>query len=332
MAALTLMSLAVLMLVISVFGSTTMADAAVKHRINRASEAAIRDYWTPERMAGATDMGRTVGSRGSAKAAGVASSGVRSRKSATAPGVRHLPARNPHPAIGRLFFRSDGTTKSCSGTVIDTPSKRLVLTAAHCLRVRGQWSTQVFFVPNFFQDKRSYGSWVGETSWVTKPWVRHHSRSRARRDTRRWVKPQAGSMSNFDIGVVVTRRSPRGKRIGDVAGTIPYRAFPSRRGRVNIYGYPVIGYWGREPRVCAGRRIVAGSLRSFRLPGPVGTAARCTLAGGSSGGPWLSSSRGPNGGIRWILKGLTRMSYRGVMTSPYLGRHFRNLIRNAEYR
>lgn len=274
-------------LAVPVLDSTATADASVKHRAGKVSNAAVRAYWTPKRMAQAKDMSRIVGNSGSGKAAGVSSVGI-GRGPGSVSGLRHGPASYTDPGIGRIFFRWLGGKGSCSGAVINTPSKRLVLTAGHCLKLYGAWSSHIYFVPDYFYGQRPYGSWVGKVSWVTKPWGRFSFED----------------MSNYDLGVIVTQRSRRGKRVGDVAGSLSYQAFPRRHGVTRIFGYPGGANRGRELRVCGGRRTWTGPGYSRRQPGPVGIAARCNMAAGSSGGPWLSAYRGANGGTEWILDGL----------------------------
>ncbi len=64
-----------------------------------------------------------------------------------------------------------------------------------------------------------------------------------------------------------------------------------------------------------------------------GINAWCNMAGGSSGGPWMSAYDDGNGGTDWIVDGLTSMGWpSGRMGSPWFGSHFRRLIYNAENR
>lgn len=311
--------------------AATAAEAAPIHKRTSTSTAKVRAYWTPKRMARAVDMSRLISTtkRAGVSGAGLLNGPVLGGSSATNParagsggagsGLRHAPAyQESDPAIGRLFFRWLGRKASCTGSVINTPSKRLVLTAAHCLNYLGVWSSHIYFVPDYDRGRRPYGSWVWKAAWVTRPWAR----------------TPYEAMANYDLGMVVTTRSRRGHRVGKVAGALPYNTFPRRNGRTRIYGYPAGKNRGKEIRVCANRRTWRGPWYSHRLRGPVGMAARCNMAAGSSGGPWLSAYRGPAGGTQWIVDGLTSTSGRRTnkLASPYFGSHFRRLVYNAENR
>ena len=96
-----------------------------------------------------------------------------------------------------------------------------------------------------------------------------------------------------------------------------------------MYGYPAGSNRARELRLCTSRTW-AGPWYSFRLPGPAGMAGRCNMAGGSSGGPWMSAYRNGSGGTRWVVDGLTSTGLRNLRASPYFGIHLRRLIYDAE--
>lgn len=163
-------------------------------------------------------------------------------------------------------MRWRGSPSSCTGTLIETASLRLVLTAARCLKDSGTWVRKVRFIPNFCDGKRPLGSFGARDLWVTQAYA---DRSKLR-------------SSNFDLGMVVLR-----KRLGKRIEPLPVKLFPQRSGRSELFGYPAGAIRGRELRVCSGPTW-AGDGYSRRIPGPVGRATRCNMAGGSSGGPWLS--------------------------------------------
>lgn len=314
-----------LMLFLLSGGAAEAAAAPVQHMRSGETAAKVKSYWTPKRMAGAVDMGQLVNASRRTDVSGLLNGSMLGGKPAAGvsaePGsrLRHAPAhRESDPAIGRLFFRWLGRKASCTGSVINTPSKRLVLTAAHCLNYLGLWSDHIYFVPDYDRGRRPYGSWVWKSAWITRPWAR----------------APYEAMANYDLGIVVTSRSRRGHRVGNIAGALPYNTFPRRNGRSRIYGYPAGKNRGKEIRVCANRRTWRGPGYSRRLPGPVGMTARCNMAAGSSGGPWLSAYRGPAGGTQWIIDGLTSTSDRHnrKLASPYFGSHFRRLVYNGENR
>jgi V8-like Glu-specific endopeptidase len=303
------MLLKIVCTVVTLIGLATLAPSAsaAPSLTNRSqSPADVKRYWTPERMSSARDM---------------TPSGLAPRSDGpSAPGVasavpRHIPARNAPTAIGRIFFRWNGSPASCSGSVIDTRSQRVVLTAAHCLYLYGDWGSRYLFVPAYDRGRRPFGTYTWKTLWVTGPWSRN----------------SYGGANNFDMGAIVVRKTRSGRRLGEVAGSLPYTSFPERVGRTKMYGYPAGANRARRLRQCDSRTW-AGPWYSYRLPGPVGIAGRCNMASGSSGGPWMSAYHSGNGGTRWIVDGLTSTGVRNLRASPYFGGHFKRLLFNAENR
>ena len=223
--------------------------------------------------------------------------------------LRHRPVKpkDRNPAIGKLFMRYLGVKVHCSGTLIKTRSLRLVLTAAHCLQLSGIWSTHVTFVPDYRNGRRPYGTYSSKALWITGNWARH---------------PHFPSL-NFDLGIVKLR-----KRAGKRTGAVRYKTFPGRSGKTHIYGYPSGAMRGQKLCVCTSRTW-EGPGYSARSLGPTGMAARCNMASGSSGGPWISHSKK---GARY-LHGITSASPRSnrrKFSSPYLGKKLRALIHKAE--
>jgi len=265
-------------------------------------------FWTPERMRRAADFDMGFGRREQPSV----NTGIRSSASRV---PRHVaPVERPW-AVGKLFFLVAGRPASCSGSVIDTWSQRLVLTAGHCVYYAGIWASRMVFVPGYQKGSRPFGSYRARTLWTTGPWVR--------------IGWEYGM--NYDMGMVVTRRTYNGKRVGDIVGSLPYQAFPRRSGRSQILGYPAGRMQGERLRACFSTTW-AGPRTSGWAPGPTGTAARCNMAAGSSGGPWLSAYNAEGGGIEWVVDGLTSTGNRrnNVISSPHFGSHFRRLIYDAE--
>jgi V8-like Glu-specific endopeptidase len=85
-------------------------------------------------------------------------------------------ARVPMPAagagdsrtVGAIFTTSAGRLGShfCSGSVVDSPSGDLVLTAAHCVSGR----SQLAFVPDYSNGHEPYGVWQVSRVIVDKNW------------------------------------------------------------------------------------------------------------------------------------------------------------------
>ena len=160
----------------------------------------------------------------------------------TSPGnqLRHRPVTVNRPEVGKILGWDRRGGYSCTGSVIDTASLRLVLTAAHCVLANGIWARRMVFIPDFRNGRRPFGTYSVRTAWVAN-W---------------WQRLSFGSFgANFDIAILVTRKTANGSRVGQIAGAIPVRAFPNRRALTDIYGYPAAAMRGRVMRTCRSRTI-----------------------------------------------------------------------------
>ncbi len=294
--------------------AATSQSAALPERQAAVSHKAVSksaSYWTDARIEAA--VSRAIPLTGDTVATEPGSSlitplGVSGAVASAIGKHQAVPAASQNPAMGKLIMRWRGSPASCTGTLIDTPSLRLVLTAAHCLKDSGTWVNRVRFIPNFRDGNRPFGSFGARDIWVTQAYA---DRSKLR-------------SSNFDLGMVVLR-----KRLGQTIEPLPVRLFPERAGRTELYGYPGGAMRGRELRVCNSRSW-AGDGYSRRIPGPLGMAARCNMAGGSSGGPWLSFYENGERYVDGVIS--TGNPSRNTMTSSYFGRAMRILLNDAENR
>jgi V8-like Glu-specific endopeptidase len=300
--------LALVGLVLAGPASAAGVESSASHQVGKGA-ANIDSFWTPQKMRLAERFDPMRGWLEPDDADAAEAAAQRSVPRHMAPLIRPR-------AVGRLFFTWLGRPASCSGSVIDTRSQRLVLTAGHCVNYLGVWSERMIFVPGYRNGRRPFGSYKARTLWTTGPWVR--------------ISWEYGM--NYDMGMIVTKRTWNGKRVGDLVGSLPYEAFPRRSGRSRILGYPMGRMNGRSLRACYSSTW-AGPRVSATVPGPTGMAARCNMAAGSSGGPWMSAYNSGNGGTEWIVDGLTSTGRRGsnVISSPYFGSHFRRLIYDADY-
>jgi V8-like Glu-specific endopeptidase len=75
------------------------------------------------------------------------------------------------PAVGALFTVSGGHLGShfCTASVVNSPVKDLVITAAHCLQ--GRQPGQVAFVPQYHRHHEPYGSWTVTRVFVDTAWA-----------------------------------------------------------------------------------------------------------------------------------------------------------------
>jgi V8-like Glu-specific endopeptidase len=217
----------------------------------------VRDYWTPARMRSAQPLDAEGPSLATASFAPVAEP--------TLPG---------NAVNGRLFIRQGGLRGFCSATAINSPSRRLVLTAGHCVNSgpRGilgnsSWSRYIQFVPAYTNGVAPFGAFVAHRNAVfaLDDWVRF-------------------SNPNFDVGAILVSPNAEGVNVADaVGGGASIVTDRSRNQQFQTFGYPGES---RTMQSCDSP-YVGDDSRTYSAPGPPTIAIRCHWAPGASGGGWL---------------------------------------------
>jgi V8-like Glu-specific endopeptidase len=183
------------------------------------------------------------------------------------------PTVPPYVVNGRLFVRQGRKRGYCSATAIDSASRRLVLTAGHCVnsgpREGGQaglWSSYLEFVPAFTSGTAPFGAFVAHRNAVFA--------------ARQWV--MFGN-PNFDVGAILTSPNAEGVNVADAVGGATIATDLSRRQQFQTFGYP-----GKSTVMedCESPYVGDDSI-TYRIPGPPTIAIRCHWAPGASGGGWL---------------------------------------------
>lgn len=241
------------------------AAAAGSARLHPATEAGesgaerVASYWTPERMRSTPPLDAAADNPLTALA---------SFAPVAEPGVL------PYAVNGRLFVRQGKKRGFCSATAIDSPSRRLVLTAAHCVnsgpqgrRGRSAWSHFLEFVPAYANGTAPFGAFVAhrKSVFALRQWVRFGN-------------------PNFDVGAILTAPNAEGVNLADaVGGGAAIVTDISRRQDFQTFGYP------GESRAMQGCEspYVGDDALTYRIPGPPTIAIRCHWAPGASGGGWL---------------------------------------------
>ncbi len=72
------------------------------------------------------------------------------------------------PNAGPLFFNGLSSAHGCSASVVKSPGRNLVLTAAHCISGTG---AGIQFVPGYNNGKTPYGVWTVQKAWVAPSWI-----------------------------------------------------------------------------------------------------------------------------------------------------------------
>ena len=233
-------------------------------------EARVAAYWTPERMRAATPLD------GPASGDPFASASFLPVPDATVP---------PYAVNGRIFVRQGRNAGFCSGTAINSPTRRLVLTAGHCVNsgprgIRGTsaWSRFMQFVPAYTDGSAPYGAFIARQPeiFASKAWA------------------ETGN-PNYDLGAFLVGTNELGQNVADaVGGGVTIALDRPRKEQFQSFGYP-----GRVKRLQQCESPSTGDDRfTYTIPGPPTLKIRCHWLPGASGGGWLI-----NGGTE--INGLT---------------------------
>lgn len=228
----------------------------------------VLDYWTPARMRQAVPIEQVEeGSAFTAPPPGATASFQ------TVTG--EIPA--PYSSAGRIYGLAGGFRFFCSGVAVNTPTRRVVLTAGHCLVDRvgrhRAWTRYLEFVPSYTFGAAPYGAFAMETGYLPLQYYR-------------WEN------LNYDIASVLTYPNESGEYVADaVGGGANVAAHAPRKENYLILGYP--GWNQQQMRKC-GAYYLRGNPESWFFPGKAQNEVTCDLPAGSSGGPWfVASAEGP---------------------------------------
>lgn len=240
-------------------------------------------YWTPARMSAAQPLeepaGRTILS------------------AAISFGPVAEPTLPVNAVNGRLFLRQGRERGYCSATAINSPSRRLILTAGHCVnsgprsrKGNSVWSRFLEFVPAYNDGVAPFGAFIAHRSnvYAARQWVR-------------WANP------NFDVGAVVVSPNAEGVNVADaVGGGATIATNRSRQEEFQTFGYPGKTRWMQT----CDSPYVGDDSRTYPLPGPPTMAIRCHWAPGASGGGWLTDEG-------TVINGLTTYGHPGDRIHTY---------------
>jgi V8-like Glu-specific endopeptidase len=169
-------------------------------------------------------------------------------------GVSHIAEETPEAArVGALFHGSLAGGHFCTASVVASPGRSLIITAAHCLAGR----SRVVFAPGYRRGKAPYGVW---------------------RVTKAALDSQWGSSSGRDVDVAFAAVQPLdGRRIEEVVGGNAVGIHPGSTRRVTLVGYPD----SKEVPIACRGRTSRHSGTQLRIS--------CTAySGGTSGSPWIT--------------------------------------------
>jgi V8-like Glu-specific endopeptidase len=159
----------------------------------------------------------------------------------------------PLPTVGALFVGSAAGDHFCSASVLDSASRDLVLTAAHCINGT---AAGVVFAPGYDRGRTPYGVWRVTAAFVAPQW-------------------EHGLDTDYDYAIL--RVAPNhGKLLENVTGGLQLALAPPAGAQVVDVAYNA----GRDDRpiACSVPVYYTQEYPTFSCHGYVG---------GSSGSPWL---------------------------------------------
>jgi V8-like Glu-specific endopeptidase len=175
------------------------------------------------------------------------------------PALLHGRFNNGTPAVGALFTISGGHLGShfCTASVVNSPVKDLVITAAHCLH--GKQAGQVVFVPQYHRHREPYGTWTVTRVFVDAAWA-------------------SSASPNDDVAFLVVSQPGNPTPVQELTGGENLATGWKAAQLVRVTGYPD----GRQrPITCTAR------TRAF---GPRQMEFDCRgYTDGTSGGPFLAN-------------------------------------------
>jgi len=228
------------------------------------------------------------------------------------PGYRLAPmpgqSANARPAalalrVGALFVRGGSSDHFCTASVVASPGRDLLITAAHCIHTGkgGGYRQDIVFVPDYRDGQEPFGVWTVERLVVAPQWI-------------------SDSDPDLDVGFVVLAPHD-GQNIEDILGANRLGFDPGYQNLVHVTGYPSSA---DAPITCINwtSRQSATQLR-FECGG---------FTGGTSGSPWVThfNRRTRTGTIIGVIGGYQEGGDTDAISySPYLGPAIQRLYEQA---
>jgi V8-like Glu-specific endopeptidase len=178
------------------------------------------------------------------------------------------------PSVGALVWATGGP-HFCSASVVHSPRRNLVLTAAHCIVGTG---AGIVFVPEYSPTSAPYGRWLVSAAYVSPEWL-------LRQD------PQA----DYAFLTVAPQLFGEAAELEDVVGANRLTVDAGFRRWAVVLGYP--SDVDARPIVCANRTYPYEGHPAFDCDGYIA---------GTSGGPWLlhADPRTLTGDVFGVIGGL----------------------------
>ena len=291
------------------------ADVAARSLAEPAAE--VHEYWTPERMRSARPASELLAGVPVVNdlVDGLLGGGEPAQRSAAKQVAN--PSKRPRRTHGKVYFTLPSGDYVCSGTVVRSKTKRLVVTAGHCVFGDNAFASKWLFVPGkngagTDSSAEPFGRWTAARLATTSQW-------QSREDIR------------YDVGMA-TMQKLKGKRLQRVVGARGIAFGQGRNLNFNAFGYPARGrFSGNHLYRCSSP---AQGTDSGSRPRP--TRIDCDMTGGASGGGWIISKGRVNSVTSYGYESLCPLPpiicspnpERGKLFGPYFGKKIRDLYRS----
>jgi V8-like Glu-specific endopeptidase len=162
--------------------------------------------------------------------------------------------------VGALFESGPTGPHFCTASVVASPGKDMLITAAHCInsgKGKGAYANDVVFIPGYRDGNAPYGVWTPARMLVAPGWIHD-------------------SDPDLDVGFVVLKPLD-GKNIEDVLGAEQLGIDARYRYSVRVTGYPA----------SADAPVTCRNLTTKKSPTQL--QFECEgFTGGTSGSPWVT--------------------------------------------
>lgn len=226
---------------------------------------------------------------------------------------------NGIPVVGRMFVMQGGGAYFCTASVVSSPTRDMVLSAAHCLL--GTDTRQVAFVPQYTRAKpRPYGLFpvLRNAAGRSKVWI-----------APRYRTDGPDRAATLDVAFAQVGPGADGLPVEDVVGgnrLVTGASF--NHPKVTLIGHPAAA---ARPRMCVNKTTKFTS-RDQKSPGSF-LRIDCTgYPGGTSGGPFLAryDAQTMTGDVVGVIGGWkTGGPTADTSYSSYFGAEIRKLYRTA---
>ena len=205
--------------------------------------------------------------------------------------------------VGALFEHDASGNHFCTASVVASPGRDLLITAAHCINggKDGGYRQDIVFIPGYRDGQEPYGVWVPAHLLVAPQW-------------------ENSSDPDYDVGFIVLKPNDS-KNIEEVLGANQLGIDPGYTNLVRVTGYPA----SKDAPVTCTNRTSKQSESQLRF--------ECDgFTGGTSGSPWVThfNLRTRTGTIVGVLGGYEEGgSTAAISYSSYLGPEVEQLYRQA---